>query len=131
MEENNTTVNTEYEPHPDAKYGIEQTKDVIKLVVELGQAIEKSLQDGKFDASDLRYFMQPIMSLPEAYRDMEQVPEEIEDLDRSEVEKLVQYTNEILNLENQDLEDLMKEALNVGYAIYIFSLKLRDILNKE
>ena len=61
--------------------GIENIKEVVFFVCRLTDGFVKSLADGKFNFSDALNFYPAVQALPNAIRDIKELPAEYADMD--------------------------------------------------
>jgi hypothetical protein len=97
------------------KYDIHNTKEVLVLVLKTGDGVKKSLEDGKFEATDAVNFMPLIPLLQPAIEGASEIPSELKDLDAQE-------TQELVDLVAKDLGVLANaprliEQINTGLAL--------------
>lgn len=69
--------------------GIKESLEVESFLLGIGQSVQKSLEDGKFEVSDALHFVTPLMLLQPALEGIGQVPAELKDLDMVEGMQLV------------------------------------------
>lgn len=113
-------------------YGISETKEVVKFGIELGEAFDKGLSDGKFSIEDLSYFFSTFMSAGAAFEGISKVPAEIKDLSSEEMEDLKAFVELEFDIENDKLEELIEKALGVALKIYeIIALFKSGIFKKD
>lgn len=94
------------------KVGIENLKKLVKFVVLLGNAIDKSTRDG-LSFADAGYFIPALMEAPKAFENISAVSIEVKDLDAEELEELKALIGQELSLEDKDLDVVVKQALSV------------------
>ena len=68
--------------------GIKETLDCITAVQDFAEALTEAKKDGSIDIFDIRLLPHLIGSLREALKDSTQIPVELADLDRPELETL-------------------------------------------
>jgi hypothetical protein len=101
-------------------YGIEETKDVVKAICGLGNAIAASLaDDGKITFSDYPKFIGPLISLPAAISGIGEVPKELKDLTEEEKQELIDLVRSELNV-GERAEEVTIRILNIIYEIKQF-----------
>lgn len=71
------------------KFDVKNTKEVIVLVLKSGEAVKKSLADGKFDVADTTNFFPVITLIQPALEGATLIPSEIKDIDSQEAQELV------------------------------------------
>jgi|TARA_B100001105_G_scaffold56567_1_gene43134 hypothetical protein len=97
--------------------GIEQTKEVMTFIFSLSEAVEKSLDDGEFNWSDARYFLDPLKKLKPALNEIDEVIPEIMDLDDDELSELVAYAKEKFDLEDDGAEEKVERVVDCGVEL--------------
>jgi len=109
-------------------HGIIQTKELLDFVFSLVTAIDKSLEDGKIDYSDIMNIIPVLMKSGLAFKDIDQVPKELGDLDKEEIEALKMFVEEKFDISNDKIEKVVKVAFDVIFAL---SQLLQDISGKN
>jgi hypothetical protein len=67
-------------------YGIKETKEVIELMLAIGDGVAKSFKDdGKLTLGDIQHFTGALFLIPSAFAGIENVPHELKDLQENEV----------------------------------------------
>lgn len=115
--------NGEYKPMTD-KIGIKETKEVLFFVFSFTKAIQLSLQDGKFNWTDARYFIEPVKAIVDAVDNIDQVIPEVADISPEEMVELVAYIKENFDIEDDEVEFKIKSALDVGAELLGFVKKI-------
>jgi hypothetical protein len=110
-----------------SQYGIDETKDVVKLLMSVAKGVQKSLaDDGKLTFGDLGNFTDAIFKLVPAIQGIEKVPHELKDLDASEVEQL----KNLVLAEMPEVGDkwtiIVENALHTIWSVYQIVLALRS-----
>jgi hypothetical protein len=106
------------------EHGIDETKEALKFVLGLGNALGTALEDKKFSMSDLPAFMGPMMAAPAAFSGISNVPKEMGDLDDQEKADLMQFAKDEFDLADDKLEGTVEEGLALAVQIYAFVKKL-------
>jgi len=101
--------------------GIEELKQVLKMVAGLGNAVDKALEDNKIKMSDAPLFMGVFLDMPSAFEGIDKVPGEIKDLDESESAELVKYVEEELDLRSDRTEEIIEKGLKLASDVYAYS----------
>lgn len=102
------------------KMGIEELKEVLKFVIEFGEAADKALLDKKFEISELALLMGPFMLIGPAFEGLDKVGGEIKDLDEAELVELKLFVETELDLANDKVEEIIEKALAIGVQLYGF-----------
>lgn len=105
--------------------GIKETKDLLRFVFSIVEAVKESLSDGDMDIWDAKNFLEPLAYLAEAIENIDDVLPELQDLDENEVLELVQYCMEELDIgghiDNDEEVEVAKQkvtdALNMGKTL--------------
>ena len=103
---------------------LNETKDLLKAVIQTGNAVSVSMKDG-FTSADLPNFFAPIMLLPEAINGIEKVGEELKTMDAAGRVELVEFIKTELVLENKVIEEVIEDAIAIIASIYSLILKLK------
>lgn len=98
--------------------GFKETKQVLDLVITLGEGIEASLEDGVITLSDLPNFFNVLFQIVPAIEDIDKVPMEFKLASDEEAEELKQYLRDKLDLADDEIEAFIEEAFNVVLTIW-------------
>lgn len=98
--------------------GIEETKDALKFIIGFGEAIDKSLEDGKIGYADLFNFAPVMMDAGAAFSGIDQVPGELKDLSKEERDELVKFVEEEFDIDNDNLEILIEKSFKAILSLY-------------
>jgi len=102
----------------EVRQGIQETKDVVKFVIRLGEAGAKSLEDGKFSVSDLSNFINAAGALPAAIGGIGSVPAELKDMDVDERAELLAYIKEEFDIAEENIEAVVEKALTAVIGLF-------------
>ena len=97
--------------------GIEEVKDVLDFMFSFIEAVGKARADGEMSWSDARHFIDPVKKLFEAVEDIEEVLPEIEDLDETEYDELVEYVKSKWDYDEENLDWIVDTAIEAGKSI--------------
>lgn len=98
-------------------YGIEETKDAIKAICGIGNAVSAALaDDGKITFSDYPKFIGPIIKLPAAISGIAEVPKELSELTEQEKQELIDLVEGELEV-GEKAEEVTVKILNIIYEI--------------
>lgn len=101
-------------------YGIKETKDAIKAICGIGNAVSASLaDDGKITIGDYAKFIGPVISLPAAISGIAEVPTELQDLTEQEKDELITLVRDELEVGDR-AEEVTVKILNIIYEIKAF-----------
>ena len=111
--------------HMAGEYGMKETKELLKFVIGLGMAIDKSLADKKFSFDDVTYFMVPLMQAGPAFANIKMLPAELKDMDAAEAAELKQFIEDEFDIENDKIEKIIEAAIGVGLKVYEIMLSFK------
>ena len=99
--------------------GIQETKDVLAFVFALSEVSVTATETGDIGWSDAKKFIDPLKRLGSSIDHVEDVLIELQDLDDTEFEELIQFTRDEFGVENltDDLEVVVEEAIYTGVEI--------------
>ena len=97
--------------------GIEEVKDVLDFMFSFIEAVGKARADGEMSWSDARHFIDPVKKLFEAVEDIEEVLPEIEDLDETEYDELVEYVKSKWDYDEGNLDWVVDTAIEAGRGV--------------
>jgi len=100
--------------------GIKELKELLKFVVEFGEAIELALADKKFEITELSFLIAPLMQVGPAFEGLDKMGGELADLSEVEAAELKAYVEEELDLRSDKLEEVIEKALALGLMMYSF-----------
>lgn len=94
---------------------MKQTKEVLDLAVSLVTAYRAAKKDGKFNAMDVQYLIDPALKIAPAFDKIEDVPKEWTNLKETDIEGLLAYVRQI----NPDPEfvKLVYHVIGMGAAV--------------
>lgn len=97
----------------DMGIGIKDVKEVLKTGIQIGEGIDKSLEDdGKISIWESVNFFPALMSMRAAINDIDQVPAQLANIDESEAEELKQFIIDELDLSNDVTEELIEKIFS-------------------
>lgn len=102
------------------KLGVKELKELIKFVIEFGEAINLALADKKFEITELSLLMGPLMQVGPAFEGLDKIGSEIKDLDEAELLELSTFVKEELDISNDNVENVIETAIDLGIKIYSF-----------
>ena len=73
------------------KTGIKETKELLRFVFSLANAVKESLSDGDLSLWDAKKFIEPLTLLVDALDNIDQILPELQDLDEDEISELVTF----------------------------------------
>ena len=101
-------------------HGIKESKELLKFVIEFGEALEQALKEDGLGIADIGLFMAPLMQVGAAFEGIAMLGDEAKDYSAEEVVELVAYAKTELNLDNAKTEKVVEDALELGVKIYAF-----------
>lgn len=104
---------------------IKETKEMVDFVIELANAVSKSMADGKIDFTDAGYLMAAMMVAGPAFVGAVAIPAELKDLSEPEAAELCAYVKAKLQLGDR-AEEIVAASLATVAQIY----KLVQVLKK-
>ncbi len=119
------------------EYGIEKLKEICLTLTEFGMKLEEAFSEdspkGKKlslgEAISLGVFIAP-KAIGHA-GDAEVIRNEFKDLDTEEMDELVEYVSEKLDLENDKVEALIEAGLDWADSTNDLRIAVKDILKKD
>lgn len=102
------------------KLPINETKELLKFALDLSFAGVFAYEDGKFDFSDVRYFLALWEGILPAFQNMSGIPAELEDLSVLEMDELVDMVLKELddNMPREEALFVVKKCLTALKACY-------------
>ena len=110
---------------------ITETKDLVRFIASLGEAIYESVKDGKVSWTDYRHFFPVLGDLLPALSGIERVPDELDDLTDEEIQELVSMFCAEFELDNAKAEELVEEAIDTGVHLFSLVTLIMDLKDKE
>jgi hypothetical protein len=106
--------------------GIEQSKDMLKFVISLGNTLGKTLEDGKIGLTEIPQFLSPMLLAPSAISGAAEIPAEFSDLTDEEKAELVEFVKSEFDLPQDKIEAAVEDGLKLVADIHRFVKKLSD-----
>lgn len=100
------------------KHGIKETKELLKFVIEIAEALDASLADGDIGFMDLSNLVSAMMASAAAFDNISMIPAEMKDLDTTEAQELYDYCKSELDLASDKIESIVEMALQIGLKVY-------------
>lgn len=104
--------------------GIKETKDLVGFIALLGNAIDKTTDNG-LQMADFGEFMGALGRVPAALDGIDEVPAEIKDLDAAELSELKADLASQLDLRDDVLEGIIEESITIGAALFGLVQKIK------
>jgi len=99
------------------KLGIDKVKLALALGFSLGEQIEKAMEDGKFNLSDLPGFIDEFMQIQGVVESGKDVLAQALDLDAAERAEINTWAQAEFNIANDELEAKIESALDLAISI--------------
>lgn len=99
------------------KHGIKETKEVILLISSFIYSMNHAMADGRFHWTDGLKFMGTLKVLPSAINGIENVPKEIGDLDKLEMDEIKAFILANLNLGSKDKESRAEKLIKMAFTV--------------
>lgn len=99
------------------KRDIKETKEMLKLLLTLAEAIAGSLEDGKVGFSDMLRFFGALRAVGPAVKDIGNMAAEIADLSKEEMAELEQYVVAEFDIANDILEGYIEKGLQATLLV--------------
>jgi len=104
-----------------------ETKELLKFVIDLGLAFEKSLSDGDLSVFDAANFVSSMLDLSAAFEGIQKIPEEIKNMAEADIKELYAFVKEQLDLAGEHkAEDVIAQFAEIGMKIYKMVVFIRD-----
>lgn len=91
--------------------GTKETKEMLSLVIAIGNGIGKSLGDGRLSISDLKNFIGVLDVSKDAVKGASKIPRELADLDAKEKAELIQFVKVKFDIPQDRIEQVVESAL--------------------
>lgn len=111
------------------KLGIEETKELLKFAINMSFAGVFAYEDGKFEWSDIRYFLKLWEEVIPAFQDMQGIPAEIADLSVTEMDEICAFVAAELdeNMKKEEALYIAKKLLSAIKAVYEAYLAVKGL----
>lgn len=93
--------------------GIEHLKVCVKFGIDLGEAFDTALANGKLELTDATAFFKPLMEISTAMAAGKLALPELKDMDSTEAAQLSAYVGTELNIGNDKVEEVIKKSFAV------------------
>lgn len=106
-------------------FGIQETKELLRFVLALGNAAGQAARDGKIDVSDLAYFVSALTKIGPALDKIDLVPKELADLSEAEREELLAFFRSEFDIPQDRLEAIIELlfSITLSFARLLAMLK--------
>ena len=95
-------------------------KELLGFVFSLTEGVFKSLEDGKFDLTDMLHFVGAFKDLPSAVADITAIPDEIKNMTDEQKAELKQWVKDDFDIPLEGVEAAVESGLSI--IIDLFSL---------
>lgn len=103
---------------------IKELSEVVSFVCALANGIAESAKDGALTIGDAQYLFPLLSRLPSAVSGFDKIPDELKDLDDSEIEEIKKLVQDELDLPNDVLEASIENSIEVAIQLYSLVKKL-------
>lgn len=101
------------------KLGIDLVKDLAKVVVDIAEQTEKTLEDGQIQLTELVGFFDEGMSLMKLFSKKTAIMEQLKDIDSVERKELIEYIKAEYNSTNEKAEMVVAMVLDIIEELFI------------
>lgn len=98
-------------------YGLTETLEIIDFFVAIKTAYEKANADGKINWADLPYLIEPAKKLLPAFRGIEFVPKELDNIDFAEAEVIVKEVQTRFGITDIEAKQLIEHGFKAAFHI--------------
>lgn len=102
------------------QFSVQESKEVLSLVVALYKAGSKSLADGKLDLSDAANLLALLPKVGPAFADLSKIPLELKDLDAQDAADLVAHVASELGQDNAKAAQVASAGLKLVFDVVDF-----------
>ncbi len=113
------------------KVEISATKEMIGFILNIGNALGSSLEDGKITVGDLPSFISPLLNAGSAFAHASEIPLEMFDLDDEERDELLAYAKDTFSIPQEEVEELVDCAFDIMVQLHILVEKSRAVFCKK
>jgi hypothetical protein len=99
---------------------VQNLKELLGFVFELGESIGESFEDGKITFMDAANFVDVFQKIAPALEDIDMIPAEISDIDEAEINELTSYISEEFDIADDELEMKLEMGLEAGLRLAKF-----------
>ena len=103
---------------------VKELSEVVSFVCALANGIAESAKDGAITLGDASYLFPLILKLPSAVGGFDKIPDEVKDLDDSEIEQIKNLVKDELDLPNDVIEASIENSIEVAVQLYSLVKKL-------
>lgn len=96
---------------------IQQVEDIVRFIAATPTAVDRSSADGKWDLSDIAYWMPLVMKIPSVVDGFTLTWEGIKKTDSSNAERLIQAVREELEIGNKGHEEAVEQIVEVSFRL--------------
>lgn len=93
---------------------------MVIAIFTVGNAIGKSLEDGKIKLDDFGHFFPALSKIQKAFDNAELIPRELADMDKEEAEELKACVKETFDISDDIVEQKIEEAFDLGADLFRF-----------
>lgn len=104
---------------------VKELKEVLGFICALANGIGEAAKDGQVSLGDATHLVPLLYKLPSAANGIDKIPEEAKDLSQDEIDELVKYIKDELDLPQDKVEMAVEEGLDVALKLYALVQKLK------
>lgn len=108
------------------KLGTKETKELLGFVLKVANAFGESLEDGQVTIGDVSNFVDPILSVGDAFANASEIPAELCDLDDEERDDLLAYAKSTLSIPETKIEEIIESCFDVVSELHILVTKIKS-----
>ena len=106
---------------------VQETKELLKFVIDLGLAFEKSLDDGDLSVFDAANFISSMIDLGPAFSGIEKIPSELKNMVAEDAKEIRDFIKEHLDLAaDQKVEEVIDRLSDIGVKLFELVCFIRD-----
>jgi len=100
------------------KYGVDALIKLVDFSFVLLDAVNKTLEDGKFKAREVFNFTEALRMLPSVIRSSGRIKDELTDLSNEEIEAVRSHFNDKFKLDDTVNEQMVESAIEIALNFY-------------
>ena len=96
---------------------MKETKEMLKFIISLANAVGKAMEDGSMGLLDMSHFMGSIASAGDAFNDSGKIVAEFKAMTVAQRIDLVSYVKKEFDLPQDNIEAVVEKSLDAGMKI--------------
>ena len=105
---------------------MEAIKILLNFVLKLQKGISISLEDGKFDISDINNFKDAFLQVPYVSVALPYIKGSFKDITMEELSELKLHFAKEFDLKDDKIENIIEESLSIGLALFSLVVKIKS-----